>query len=269
MDANEILRQSDGLCASGDYRGAMDLLEVRYSEAAGLGDKASELTLGNELLGFYRSFGRFGEAGDLCSRLSELVDSMGLGSTLAGATTLLNIGTSLKVLGKFAEADRCYDSALAAYLCFMPVDDIRLAPLYNNRALLYRDMGDTGKAKESFLLADRIVRANGAKLESAITRTNLASLLVKTGEFDEAGRYIEDAVSFFESPDGAGDYHSLAAYAARAELLWRSGDPGSAVREYRELAALARRIGAPERDAAIFLKNAEWVENHILKARWT
>lgn len=261
IDPAIILAKADSCFDSGDIAGAMTVLESGYGDAVLNGDKAASLSVGNELLGFYRSFGRVEEAEKLCSELLALLDDMGLSSELSGATTLLNVGTCFKVLGRLGESEKCYDSALRIYQSELQPDDMLIAALHNNRGLLYRDMGEYGKAKDEFLMADRIACARGSGLESATTRVNLASLLSKAGDLEEAEKYVSDAIDFFESPEGKGDYHSLAAYAAKAELAWRKGNAEEAAAGYRFAASLAEKIGAPERDRQAFLRNAEWIEN--------
>ena len=259
-----VLSKADALFDRGDIEGALSVIEAGFRDAEAAADKASMLSLGNELLGFYRSFGRFSEAEALCGTLSDLVGEMDLGRDVAGATTMLNVGTCYRVLGRAEEAERCYASALDIYRCALPEDDIRIAALYNNWGLLYRVTGELQKAEDMFLRADAIVSAAEAGVESATTWVNLASLLGQSGRFEEAERYAARAIGFFDSPDGKGDCHSIAAYAARAELFWRRGMYREAVDAYRETAGIAREIHAPERDIQVFLNNADRIEAKYL-----
>ena len=263
-NAAQVLSKADALFDRGDIEGALSVIETGFREAESASDRASMLSLGNELLGFYRSFGRFSEAEVLCGTLSDLVEEMDLTSDVAGATTMLNVGTCFRVLGRAGDAERCYGAALDIYRKALPADDVRIAALYNNWGLLYRVTGEPEKAEEMFLKADAIVSSIEAGTESATTWVNLASLLGQTGRFEEAGSYIEKAIAFFESPAGKGDHHSIAAYAARAELFWRRGMYREAVDGYRETADLARAINAPERDIQIFLNNADRIEAKFL-----
>ena len=113
---------------------------ARYEEA---GDWASQITILNEMMGFYRNSGEREKGLAAVEKGLALVGDHGLSQTVTGGTTCLNAATTMKAFGKAAEAMPYYDQAFRAYGGSLPPGDYRFGGLFNNMALAWEDLGIT------------------------------------------------------------------------------------------------------------------------------
>ena len=112
------------------------------------------ISVGNELLGFYRSIGQFEAAFAVGEDVLLLMEELQLDHTVHFATTLFNVATAYRTAGKYEEALANYRRALEIYQKELPKDDYRLAELYSSisifqgafqTALTVADLAESGK----------------------------------------------------------------------------------------------------------------------------
>ena len=135
----EVIQGFDRLLDRDAKREAAIYLEdwmARYEEA---GDWASQITILNEMMGFYRNSGEREKGLAAVEKGLALVGDHGLSQTVTGGTTCLNAATTMKAFGKAAEAMPYYDQAFRAYGGSLPPGDYRFGGLFNNMALAWEE----------------------------------------------------------------------------------------------------------------------------------
>ncbi len=182
-----VLRKLDEFYDRNDLAGAERLLDYWIEEAKVLKDKRGEFSIKNELLGIYRKQGKEEKALSLCNDVSGLMDELGNGDSIGGATAYINIATVYKAFGRAEEALPVFEKAKAVYEKYLQKDDDRLAGLYNNMALAETDLGRFHEAEKLFLKALAVLaNVPGSEPEQAVTYLNIASC-------EEAAKGLEAA----------------------------------------------------------------------------
>lgn len=213
MNINEILQQVDECYAQNRGEDAEEIMLRGIELATRERNDEALLQLLNELLGYYRETGRVEESYILADRAVAQAENMGLTGTLPYATTLLNVANAYRAGGRLQESLDCYTQVSRVYEEILTPDNMLVASLENNRSLLYQEMGDYVRAKESLLNALAIVKAKDAEFEVAVSRANLAATCMQLGQQEEAYAYGQSAVTEFERL-GVKDAHYGAALSA-------------------------------------------------------
>ena len=175
-----------------------DCLEICRSQ----GDWQTELTVLNEMMGFYRN------RGDRDRGLAAVRDGIGLLSrqqiveSVTAATTYLNGATTLKAFGKTEESLPYYEEAERLYEKFLLPGDYRFAGLYNNLALALSDTGDYQNAEAYFMDAMAIMETlPESRLEIGVTYVNLAVLYDRWQQDEKkTSAFLKKAWECFEDP---------------------------------------------------------------------
>ena len=234
MNISEILSKYDELEATHDLGAIEDFLLRYIDEAKNEGDVSSLITLYNEGIGFYRETSRFEESISMCRDLLILMEEASLNGTVDYATSLLNIANACRAAGLLKESNVYYNEVLRIYNENMSPEDLRFAPLYNNMALLFQEMGDFESAVDTLSKALMIVKANpGNEIKVAISHTNLAMSYLKCDGYDEAIYNLNEAFKIFDSFDEP-DYHYGAALSAMGEAKYQKGEYEEAADYYEK-----------------------------------
>ncbi len=241
MNISEVLNEYDAIEATHDLERIEAFLINKINEAEKEQDIASEITLYNEIIGFYRETGAFQKSIDNCAKLLGLLETSGIKGSVEYATSLLNIANACRAAGLlkesltyFNEVKRIYDESLSP-------DDFKYAPLYNNLALLFQEMGDFESAKDTLKKALALAKSQtGEDIKVAISHTNLAMSLLKNNEYDEAMYNLEEAFKIFDSKPEP-DYHYGAALSAMAEAKYMAGDFASSAEYYEKALAEVKK----------------------------
>lgn len=195
----QMIAELDALFARNDLDVAGELLERSLNEAISLRDPSGELSILNELTGYYRKRLDRVRALEVIDRALFLVDELGQGNKPSGATVLLNCATTLKTFGKADRALPLYSRAEEIYRATLEKNDPRFAALYNNRALSLCDLGRYREAEESYLSALEVLSDSG--LDAAITHVNLAELYLAAGREGEIGERMTRALDILLDPE--------------------------------------------------------------------
>lgn len=233
MDISGILQRVDALYE--EHRGpeAERLLQEAVSVAVEEQDSVSLLQLLNELLGYYRETSQAEAAFIVAEQAIRVAEDMGLAGTIPYATTLMNVANAYRAGGRLEDSLDCYLKVREIYEQTSSPDKMLSASLENNISLLYQEMGDFVKAKESLLKALAIVRSEGARFEEAVSCANLAGTCIQLGEPEEAYRYANQAIRGFEE-QGVADAHYCAALSALGSYHYQR-------QEFREAGEMFRR----------------------------
>ncbi len=178
-----IIQKLDELFNKNSYEEAGRLLEYWLGEAINLNDEFGELTLQNELIGYYRKTFQQEKGLKAIERSTFLLEKLGQLEMPSGATILLNCATAYKAFGKaekglelFALAEKIYDKLLEK-------NDERFGGLYNNTALALVDIKDYNGALKKYNLAVKVMKAvKHGKPDLAITYVNMAHVYYELGD---------------------------------------------------------------------------------------
>ncbi len=224
MNIDEILKKLDGLFADEKLE-EVELFLLSCMRQAKAGDEYGiYISVGNELIGFYRSISRYEEAFAVAEDVLLLMEELQLEGTVHFATTLLNTATAYRAAGRYEEALGDYRRALEIYQRDLPKDDYRLAGLYNNISILLEKLDENEKSALFLQKAIQIVEKQpGSRLELATSRTNLALIQLKLNRLEEAKKLLDAACRAFEEDGGITDAHYSAALAGQGEVCYRQG----------------------------------------------
>ncbi len=163
-------------------------------------DERGQLTLHNEMMGFYRMRGDAPKAVLHAEEALRLLEKLGMEKTITAGTVWINVGTVLEAFGREREALDYFGKARANYEQNLPPEDSRLGGLYNNMGLALAACGYGSEAEAMFRRAlDVIRRQKGSEPEQAITWLNLADLLEAELPPEAAEKRIEACIRNAES----------------------------------------------------------------------
>lgn len=244
MDINQVLQQLDELFARHQIGQVEPFLLEKIEEAKLLGDSSALITLLNELIGHYRETGESEKSIICCKQVLELMDQLELKGSVAYATTLLNVANACRAAGLLRESMIYYQEVKEIYGRELEATDFRYASLYNNMSLLFQEMGDFESACDCLERALSIASLyEGARIEVAVTCTNLAASQLKLGRVQEAIANLHKAFSIFEM-DEEKDYHYSGALSAMGEAQYLAGNLEESARYYKlALAEIERNMG--------------------------
>ncbi len=258
MDIGEFFAKLDEYFKHNELDKVEPYLLSSLAEAKENGDYAAYISIGNEMIGFYRSVSQYKKSFDIAEDVLLLMEELQLEDSEHFATTLLNAATAYRAAGDAKQAYRYYRQALAIYERLLPAGDYRFAGLYNNMGILLEQMGENGEAVEMSLKALEIIRAlRESEAEQATTLTNLALLYFKMERTDEASAALKEALSLFESVgDGEEtDAHYSAALAGVGEAYYRMGDYGNALASYEKALEEVKKHFGENQSYAVLCEN--------------
>ena len=167
-----------------------------------------------ELLGYHRRDKYREKAMRAVNEALDLIRIHRLGSTVSGATVLLNAATTMKAFGRAQESLPIFKHAARIYADNLDPTDYRFAGLYNNMALSYQDVGDFAGAERCFRLALGVIgHSRHPENELAVTWCNLAELFDRQDPEDpRIGDCMEKAWDCLNAPGLPRDgYHAFTA----------------------------------------------------------
>lgn len=227
MDINKILNEYDAMYGKVSLDKIEDFLFEKIKEAMSEEDTASLITLLNEMIGLCRDTTQKEKAIVYCNELRKLLERLELQETQSYATSMLNIANAYRAFGLYEDALNAFMGVEECYKICLSEDDELFASLYNNWGLLYQEIGDYQKAKETLLLALEIVdKKEDAKMRKASTLANLGAAMTALSEQDDkdnAIEYIKEALELFEE-DGGRDFHYGGALCAMGDAYYGKKD---------------------------------------------
>ncbi len=195
-----------------------ELDALKYPEIEGyLRDKIAEakerdafdiyIPLLNELIGFFRDSTQFDKGASIKEELLKALESYGQQDTMNQATSLLNIANFDRAAGAYEESLREFKKCEEIYHRLLAKGDYLWAGLYNNKSLLYQEMGDNlaaiGALQDALYIVKEIPER---EIEVATTYVNIAQSFASLGQIEEAKTNVGEALRIFKK-DGNRDYH--------------------------------------------------------------
>ncbi len=163
-----------------DMEGARDCMEGWVKRFEEENDPGSELTVLNELIGFYRKTLNVKEGFRVIGMAKDLVYRLDADKDIAGATTFLNSATACRAFGAYDLAEKYFAKTYAIYQKQLEENDYRLASYYNNYALLMVDEKKFDVAEEYLYKAMDILKTfSDSAGEVATTHMTLVYLFMK------------------------------------------------------------------------------------------
>ena len=232
----EIIKECDRLFNANAKAELGAFLRAWRARAQMTGDFSGELSILNELVGYYRMANDCEHGLAAVNDALALIPKTGISGSLSAGTILLNTATALCAFGETGQALEHYNEASKCYFDNLPEGDVRFAGLYNNMASAYLAMNDLVRAEEYYLQAAEILSSARSIMDLAVTYVNLAQLYFKRNEDAEVVSSILDcAMLCFDDPaavrDGyyahtctkcAGAFGELGRPADEEELLTRA-----------------------------------------------
>lgn len=218
MDSKAFIEKLDSLFSNKQREKVEPFLLESLKQAREEGDDATELTILNEMIGFYRDAGLVEKDMQAVDDCKALLEKMGLEGTIEYATSMQNIANAYRAAGKFEDALAAFDQVFEIYDEKLDPIDYNMASLHNNVALLYQEMDNfeksVGHLKKALAIIEQV---DDAKYEFATTYANLGTSLLRIGEAEEAEKALESALEIFEK-DEVKNFHYSAALSALAAV---------------------------------------------------
>lgn len=239
-EIGQVIAEFDRLLARDAKEEAGRYLEDWLEQFEKNGDWACQITILNEMMGFYRNSGEKEKGLASVKQGLALVKEHKLSGTVSGGTTFVNAATTMKAFGEAKEAMPYYEQAFRAYGESLAPEDYRFGGLFNNMALAYEDLGDYKKAEVYYKKAMEIMERlrPGSILEIAVTWVNLTVLYEKWGREEEIDSCLNKAMDGFHDPEVVRDAY----YAFNCRKCADTFGHFGYFRMKRELACEADRI---------------------------
>ncbi len=223
---------------------ALDVAAKKVDAGSLKGQPAIEASVRQTLAKTYQRLGLFEEARTHARRAIELRQGMGAPGDRDAAEARENAGLIEVGLGRFADARREFEAALAIDRRFTDRDG-RLATARVLTMLgdaCYR-IGDNGCAERSHLEAVAIQRreSTGPSVALGTALSNYSFFLDAMGRFDEAEANQREAVAMLRkvAPEAP---NTAAAISMEARILQHTGRADDAVPLFEEALALRRKV---------------------------
>lgn len=195
-----IVEKLDEYLSRDDWAGAGRHLNYWLAEAKAGGDRRGELSIRNEMMGYYRKSGKEAEARESMKEALRLLDELGMRGNIIAGTTWVNAATVCKTFGHADEALPYFELARALYEKELPEGDGRLGGLYNNMALALADLGRFAEAETLYRKAlETMKKVPGSELEQAVTWLNLADLVHEQDEDADVNEMMETAETLLKT----------------------------------------------------------------------
>lgn len=226
MDVQKVLERSDDMFVKGQTEEAVTYLETSLKQAKAEGDWKSELTLLNEVMGYYRSISRLETAWEHAVAAVTIITEYGLDETLAGVTTFMNIANIYRAQGEPEQAMDIYVRVEEIYKREGLTADYRLGGLYNNMSVASLEAGKREDAVRYGEAAIEVLEQvpNSAD-ERATVYGNLAGVLLQSQspDFERVDKYLDGALKLFET-ECENSPHYCAALAMKAYVAYLRKD---------------------------------------------
>ena len=212
LEVPRLISRLDALYDAGREAEAAAFLEQWRDKAREMGDWRGELSLLSEMMGHYRRSREADKGLAAVNDGMEIIRLHRLGSTVSGATVLLNAATTMKSFGRARESLPVFEHVSRVYSNNLDPADYRFGGLYNNMALSCADVGDYTKAEQYFHRALRVIAACPAPdNELAVTYCNMAETYDRQDPLDErVGECMEKAWEHLNAPGLKQDgYHAF------------------------------------------------------------
>ncbi|UQA90159.1 DUF4037 domain-containing protein [Gardnerella vaginalis] len=240
--------------------------------------QALQLSVLNELMGFYRSRGEHAKNKPIIDNALDLSKKMDLAGSEAGTTTLINAATSLRAAGSYERAAEIYSQAIKESSKTLKPNDRKLAALHNNLSMLYSETGNTSEAINELNIALEILQKSSidpsTDIDIAATHTNLALAILqecsqpsestnsKSTILNSAFEHASTSIRMYIAGNNQHQPHYTSALAGYAQVQYARKEYSDAVKAYSEaLDLIAQCYGKDSESYAITLENLQQAQD--------
>ena len=236
--------------------------------------QALQLSVLNELMGFYRSRGEYAKNKPIIDNALDLAKKMDLVGSEAGTTTLINAATSLRAAGSYERAAEIYSQAIKESSETLKPNDRKLAALHNNLSMLYSETGNTSEAINELNIALEILQKSSidpsTDIDIAATHTNLALAILqecsqpnestnsKFTILNSAFEHAQMSLKIYKDGNNQNQPHYASALAGYAQVQYARKEYSDSVDAYsKALDLIAQCYGKDSESYAITLENLQ------------
>ncbi|MBS6646723.1 MAG: tetratricopeptide repeat protein [Clostridiaceae bacterium] len=228
-------------------------------------DEDALTALLSELGGFYRGSGRLDESEKAFIRAVSLEEGRNHGKELSFGVLLINLAGTLRMEKRMKEALKLYDRA-EDILKLRGETGYRLASLYNNRSLVYQDMGLLEEALKALKMALEIIEGcPECGEELAVTYVNLALLYGSLNREKDEEEAVNRALALFEEKDHNNDPHYAAALSALGGSLYKKGRLEQSLGAYNQALRIIYSLFGKSREYETISANIAMISEQIKK----
>lgn len=245
-----------------------------YDKSQESNAQALQLSVLNELMGFYRSRGEHAKNKPIIDNALDLAKKMDLAGSEAGTTTLINAATSLRAAGSYERAAEIYSQAIKESSKTLKPNDRKLAALHNNLSMLYSETGNTSEAINELNIALEILQKSSidpsTDIDIAATHTNLALAILqecsqpsestnsKSDSLNSAFEHAQMSLKIYKDGNNQNQPHYASALAGYAQVQYARKEYSDAVKAYSEaLDLIAQCYGKDSESYAITAENLQ------------
>lgn len=245
-----------------------------YDKSQEANAQALQLSVLNELMGFYRSRGEHAKNQPIINRALNIANEMQLSGTEAGTTTLINAATSLRAAGDYDRAEEIYSQALKESSKTLKPNDRKLAALHNNLSMLYSETGKIKEAIDQLEKALDILQKSSVNpstdIDIAATHTNIALAILqecsqpnastnsKSATLNSAFEHAQMSLKIYKDGNNQNQPHYASALAGYAQVQYARKEYSDAVKAYSEaLDLIAQCYGKDSESYAITAENLQ------------
>ncbi|MFW0894237.1 DUF4037 domain-containing protein [Gardnerella sp. Marseille-Q9181] len=249
-----------------------------YDKSQEANAQALQLSVLNELMGFYRSRGEHAKNQPIINRALNIANEMQLSGTEAGTTTLINAATSLRAAGDYDRAAEIYSQALKESSKTLKPNDRKLAALHNNLSMLYSETGKIKEAIDQLEKALDILQKSSVNpstdIDIAATHTNIALAILqecsqpnvstnsKSATLNSALEHAQMSLKIYKDGNNQNQPHYASALAGYAQVQYARKEYSDAVKAYSEaLDLIAQCYGKDSESYAITLENLQQAQD--------
>ncbi|EPI48482.1 tetratricopeptide repeat protein [Gardnerella vaginalis JCP8151A] len=239
--------------------------------------QALQLSVLNELMGFYRSRGEHTKNKQIIDNALDLARKMDLAGSEAGTTTFINAATSLRAAGSYERATEIYSQAIKESSKTLKPNDRKLAALHNNLSMLYSETGKIKEAIDQLEKALDILQKSSidpsTDIDIAATHTNLALAIFqecsqnsantnsKYASLNSAFEHASASIRMYIAGNNQNQPHYASALAGYAQVQYARKEYSDAVDAYsKALDLIAQCYGKDSESYAITLENLQQVQ---------
>lgn len=220
VELNDILTKLDRLFEDNKIDKVEPFLREELKAALEKEKYDVAVSLLNEMMGFFRETSQWEKSYECIEAVLELMNRMGLKDSVHYGISLVNCANAYRAGGEYEKSLELYKKAEKIYKANFRDEDGQYAAFYNNLSLLYQETGDFSKAKDALYKSLNIIdKQPDSELEQAVTRTNLASTLIRLNELDKAEGLLKEALCILEK-NNIRDVHYCGALSSYGNLLY-------------------------------------------------
>ncbi len=234
MTTQEFIQELDRLFAEQEYDKVEPFMLQALAEAKEREDYGLYLSVGNEMIGYYRSVSKFQKAYQISEDMLLLMEELQMDQSAEFATVLLNTATAYSFDDNYEMALQFYRRAEQIYHLLVSPDDYLFAGLYNNMSSLMEKMGKNEEALELLMKALGILQNYPERqMEAATNFTNLGLLYLKMGDHESGKKCVMQAINMFEALDTPASHYS-AALSALGEIFYHGKEYALSILWYQK-----------------------------------